>query len=333
MEKNTVKKFQVRTDLAIEAREIIDKRNKQEQVEIDGVEVETRQEEAYTLTHVKITDEDGSTQMGKPMGSYITIESPYLKENSVEERETLIQVVAEELKKLLAPISIQSVLIIGLGNWNVTPDALGPMVVSRVLVTRHLKETLPSEMQEKVAPVAAVSPGVMGLTGIETGEIVKGIVEQTQPSVLIAIDALAARKTSRINATIQMSDTGVAPGSGVGNHRMRLDQDSLGIPVIALGVPTVVDAATLVNDTMNHILGGMLAQAEEGAEFYTMLSELEDQDKYTMITELLDPYTENLFVTPKEVDAVMERLADIVANALNIALHPVITIADIKRFS
>ena len=173
----------------------------------------------------------------------------------------------------------------------------------------------------------------MGITGIETGEIIKGLVEKLKPSLVIAIDALAARRSSRINATIQMSDTGVAPGAGVGNPRMILNKETLGVPVIAIGVPTVVDAATLVSDTMDRILSGMIAQAEENSPFYEMLQNLEQEEKYTMIAELLDPYTENMFVTPKEVDAVIERLANIIANSINIALHPGITLKDIGRYA
>ena len=164
---------------------------------------------------------------------------------------------SKELQHLAKPKKRGTVLVVGLGNWNITPDALGPKVVSRVLVTRHLRDTLPEDIAQTVRPVAAVSPGVMGITGIETGEIVKGIVEKMHPDLVIAIDALAARKTSRINAAIQLSDTGLAPGAGVGNKRKMLSEETLGVPVIAIGVPTVVDAATLVNDTMDRMLTGM----------------------------------------------------------------------------
>jgi spore protease len=329
-EKNT---FQIRTDLAIEAREMIEEKQENVGTEPNGVQVETEEGECYTLTRVSIVNEAGSEAMGKPMGEYITIESQKLKENAVDCHEVLIKLLADQLHKLAKTKKEDCILVAGLGNWNITPDALGPKVVSRILVTRHLRGTLPEEIEGTLRSVAAISPGVMGLTGVETGEIIKGLVEKIKPSLLIAIDALAARRSSRINATIQMSDTGVAPGAGVGNKRMELNQETLGIPVIAIGVPTVVDAATLVNDTMDRILASMISQTKEGSSFYQMLQDLEQEEKYTMITEILDPYTENMFVTPKEVDAVIDRLSNIIANGINIALHPGITMEDISKYS
>ncbi len=324
--------FCVRTDLAIEARELAQE-ERAEMQELEGVEVETQETGDYHLTRVHIVSEQGSKIMGKPMGNYITIESKRLKENDVECHEAIIQLFAEQLRSLVKLGEHDCILVTGLGNWNITPDALGPKVVSKILVTRHLQGTLPDEIAQTVRPVAAVSPGVMGITGIETGEILKGIVDKLKPSLLIAIDALAARRSNRINAAIQMSDTGVAPGAGVGNRRMMLDEASLGIPVVAIGVPTVVDAATLVNDTMDRILDEMIRQTKEGSAFYTMLHDLEQEEKYQMIADVLGPYTGNLFVTPKEVDAVVDRLANIIANGINIALHPGITMEDINRYA
>ena len=324
--------FSVRTDLAIEARELAQKEAAKAD-EVEGVEVETEEQSDYFLTHVRIVSPRGSQRMGKPMGNYITLESEKLKENDVECHERLIAILAENIRSLAKLKADDCILVAGLGNWNITPDALGPKVVSKILVTRHLQGTLPEEIEETVRPVAAISPGVMGITGIETGEIIKGIVDKLHPSLLIAIDALAARHSKRINAAIQMSDTGVAPGAGVGNRRMMLDEESLGIPVIAIGVPTVVDAATLVNDTMDRILGEMIRQTKKGSEFYEMLHSLEQEEKYQMIAEILGPYTGNMFVTPKEVDAVVDRLANIIANSINIALHPGVTMEDINKYT
>lgn len=324
--------FSVRTDLAIEARELA-QREAAKAEEIEGVEVETEEREAYSLTHVRIVSPRGSQRMGKPMGNYITLESEKLKENDVECHEILMGILAENIRSLVKLKEDDCILVAGLGNWNITPDALGPKVVSKILVTRHLQDTLPAEIDATVRPVAAISPGVMGITGIETGEIIKGIVDKLHPSLLIAIDALAARHSKRINAAIQMSDTGVAPGAGVGNQRMMLDEESLGIPVIAIGVPTVVDAATLVNDTMDRILGEMIQQTKKGSEFYQTLRSLEQEEKYQMIAEILGPYTGNMFVTPKEVDAVVDRLANIIANSINMALHPGITMEDINKYN
>ena len=330
-ETNTPKSFSVRTDLAIEARELA-QQNAQEADQLEGVDVKTKEDPDYFLTHVRIHSEEGSRLMGKPKGDYITLESEKLKENDVECHEKIIKILAENIRSLVKFGEDDCILVAGLGNWNITPDALGPKVVSKILVTRHLQGTLPEEIEETVRPVAAVSPGVMGITGIETGEILKGIVDKLQPSLLIAIDALAARRSNRINAAIQMSDTGVAPGAGVGNNRMMLDKESLGIPVIAIGVPTVVDAATLVNDTMDRILGEMMQQTEKGSAFYQTLQSLEQEEKYQMIADILGPYTGNMFVTPKEVDAVVDRLANIIANAVNIAIHPGVTMEDINKY-
>ena len=329
---STLKSFSVRTDLAIEARELA-QQNAQEADRLDGVDVSTKEDPDYFLTHVRIHSEEGSRLMGKPKGDYITLESEKLKENDVECHEKIIKVLAENIRSLVKFGEDDCILVAGLGNWNITPDALGPKVVSKILVTRHLQGTLPEEIEETVRPVAAVSPGVMGITGIETGEILKGIVDKLHPSLLIAIDALAARRSNRINAAIQMSDTGVAPGAGVGNQRMMLDKESLGIPVIAIGVPTVVDAATLVNDTMDRILEEMMQQTEKGSAFYQTLQSLEQEEKYHMIADILGPYTGNMFVTPKEVDAVVDRLANIIANSINIAIHPGVTMEDINKYT
>ncbi|WP_458407383.1 GPR endopeptidase [Anaerotignum sp.] len=330
-EKKVPISFSIRTDLAIEARELA-QQNAQEADQLKGVDVNTTEDSDYFLTHVHIHSEEGSRLMGKPKGDYITLESEKLKENDVECHEKIIKVLAENIRSLVKFGEDDCILVAGLGNWNITPDALGPKVVSKILVTRHLQGTLPEEIEKTVRPVAAVSPGVMGITGIETGEILKGIVDKLQPSLLIAIDALAARRSNRINAAIQMSNTGVAPGAGVGNKRMMLDKESLGIPVIAIGVPTVVDAATLVNDTMDRILGEMMQQTETGSAFYQTLQSLEQEEKYQMIADILGPYTGNMFVTPKEVDAVVDRLANIIANAINIAIHPGVTMADINKY-
>ena len=322
--------FSPRTDLAIETREMLEK---EENDTLDGVEVETKEEEDISITHVKILNEKGSKAMGKPIGNYITIESEKMKQNDVSCHEEIMHVAAKNIAKLAKIDDKSVVLVVGLGNWNITPDALGPKVISKVLVTRHLHGSLPEEIDESVRSVAAISPGVMGITGIETGEIIKGIVDRLKPDLVIAIDALAARKFSRINATIQMSDTGVSPGAGVGNKRMELSEKTLGVKTLALGVPTVVDAATLVNDTMDRMLDEMIAQTKKGSAFYEMLNGMDKEEKYQLITEILNPYAGNMFVTPKEVDAVVDRLANIIANSINIAIHPGITMEDINRYT
>lgn len=324
---NEKKTFSIRTDLAMEACELLHK----EINENDGIKSETKNYKDIEITHVEIKNDKGSKVVGKPIGVYITVASDKMKGNDIELRDEVIEKTAESLSALIDKTSHKNILIAGLGNRYITPDALGPKVISKILVTRHLKDTLPKDIDDNVASVAAIAPGVMGITGIETGEILLGIVEKIKPDLLIAIDALAARKFSRINSVIQMTNSGICPGSGVGNKRMMLDKESLGIPVIAIGVPTVVDAATLVNDTMDRILDEMSASTDDKA-FYDMLQNIQGKERYTLISELLDPYAENMFVTPKEVDAVVERLADIISNAINIAIHPALSVEDINKY-
>lgn len=228
----------MRTDLALENRELL-REGRKDDSEIDGVEIETEVTGDITVTWVKIVNDVGAQAMAKPIGNYITIESESMKDNDAEAHEEIIKIMAKKLGQLHNLNKNAAVLAAGLGNWQVTPDALGPKVIEKLLVTRHMNDVLPEELQAQVRSVAAIAPGVMGTTGIETGEIIKGVSEKIKPDLIVAIDALAARRTSRINATIQMTDTGINPGSGLGNMRMRLNKDTLGVPVIAIGVPTV----------------------------------------------------------------------------------------------
>lgn len=227
----------IRTDLALEMREHL---CGGADTEIPGVEITMEQDEALgvVVTWVKITNENGAASMGKPIGNYITLESNAMKENDPETHEEIVKILARKLGYLHQLPKAATVLVVGLGNRHVTPDALGPKVCEKLLVTRHLGDHVPQELQGRLRCVCALSPGVMGITGIETAEIVKGVVEKTKPDLIIAVDALAARHTGRINATIQMSDTGINPGAGLGNKRMSINQSSMGVPVIALGVPT-----------------------------------------------------------------------------------------------
>lgn len=321
--------FSLRTDLALEVAESL---TKDEDDNIKGVKLYFEEDEDIKISWVVIEDEEGQEAMGKPIGNYITIESEAMKENDVLVHEKIIDMFSQNLINLCNLKEDTNILIVGLGNWNVTPDALGPKVIDKVLVTRHIKETLPKELKKGVRMVSAISPGVMGLTGIETAEIVKGVVDKVKPDIVIAIDALATRKTSRINATIQMSDTGIAPGGGMGNKRKTLNKETLGIPVIAIGVPTVVDAGTLVNDTIDIIIDTIIEETKDEKEFYNMIRNLDKDEKYEIINNVLNPYTGNLFVTPKEIDATVERLAKIISNSLNIAFHPDIDFDDINRY-
>lgn len=320
-------RFSPYTDLALEAAEALAENLKED----SGVQVKTSDSDEASLTVVKIVNDEGVKETGKPIGTYITIESPYMRENTPDIHQDLKKIFADSLSELCNLKEEDTVLIVGLGNRYVTPDSLGPKVISGIMVTRHLKDSLPEEIKADVRPVAAITPGVMGLTGIESAEIIKGIVDKIHPSLVIAIDALAARKTSRINATVQMSDTGVTPGAGVGNTRGALNKETMGVPVIAIGVPTVVDAATLVNDSLNSILSEMVEASEKGKDFYNTLISLSDEEKYPLISACLDPYCGNMFVTPKEVDSVVETLADIIADGINMALQRGINLDNVNK--
>lgn len=325
----------IRTDLTLEAHELLREKTVREQEsrqDIPGVEVENEGDERIKITRVRVTSHEGEKAIGKPMGNYITLEIPGLRENDQDLYEDTCKALAKELTGILKLEEKTLTLVVGLGNWNVTPDALGPKVVSSMMVTRHLLEYLPDQVDEGVRPVCAVAPGVLGITGIETGEIIRGIVDRVRPDYIIAIDALASRKIERVNTTIQIADTGIAPGSGVGNKRMELSKDTLGVPVIAIGVPTVVDAATMANDTIDLVLDSMIEQAPQGTDFYNMMKSINREEKYQMIREVLEPYVGNLIVTPKEIDDVVRRISKVIANGLNIALHQGITLADVDRY-
>ncbi|PHV71507.1 GPR endopeptidase [Sporanaerobium hydrogeniformans] len=324
-----------RTDLALEISNTL-RANKEEDYVIPGVDVQTEQDEEHrlTVTKVIIKDKTGEEQMGKPQGHYITVESPTIKENDPEAHHFVIQAVAEALQSVLPKKKNKylEVLVIGLGNRFATPDTLGPKVANKVLVTRHLSIKVPNAIDESVCKLSSLAPGVMGLTGIETAEIISGVAEHVKPDCIIAIDALAARSASRINSTIQIADTGISPGAGVGNCRKQLNKESMGCPVIGIGVPTVVDTTTLVADTFDTLLQSMLKEAEH-SPFYDMLKELTEQEKYQLIRENIFPEIADLFVTPKDIDEVMEYLTSIIANAINIAVHPGITLEDINKYT
>ncbi len=326
----------VRTDLVLEAHELFKQQKMdrvvQEQGPPPGVEIEEDGNEDIKISRVRVVSPVGERAIGKPMGNYITLEIPRLKENDRDLYEETCRALAKELEKILNLPPKATVLVVGLGNWNVTPDALGPRVVANLMVTRHLLEYVPDQVDEGVRPVCAVAPGVLGITGIETGEIIKGIIDRVKPDAVIAIDALASRKMDRISTTVQIADTGIVPGSGVGNKRMELSRDTLGIPVIAIGVPTVVDAATMANDTIDLVLDSMIKQAPTGTEFYRMLESIDKNEKFELIREVLSPYVGNLIVTPKEIDEIIEKIAKVIANGLNIALHQGITLDDVDRY-
>ena len=325
----------VYTDLAVELHDIVKEEHRRvtEGYEVDGIKVGvTKLGEEIEVTDIEVLNENGASELGKPVGRYITVESQALRENDPDTHEEIAKELAKQLAEMHPLKPDASILIVGLGNWHVTPDALGPKVVDKVLVTRHIpKEVLPEDLGG-MRFTSAIAPGVMGITGIETAEIIKGVVDRTAPDLIIAIDALASRSTSRINATIQMSNTGVAPGTGMGNKRLQINEATMGVPVIAIGVPTVVDAATLVNDAMEKVVADMSSYLEEGSDFYDMLTNMGSENRYPVIKDLLGSYSQNMFVTPKEVDAVVDRLSLIIANSINMAMHPGVSDEDMNRY-
>ena len=292
--------FQMRTDLALEARESITEADS----ELRGVRVEEyyHEEEDIRVTKVMIDTKNAAKAMGKPMGIYVTMEAPAMVEPDEDYHREISARLAEEILELLPGAdNEQSVLVVGLGNREVTADALGPQVVDNLFITRHIVKEYGTAAYNcrKMNQIS-----VMAKTGMETAEIVKGVVEQTSPDVLIVIDALAARSTKRLNRTIQITNTGIQPGSGVGNHRNALTRESLGVPVIAIGIPTVVDAATIVGDALEKLL-----EEEEGLE------NVRYREKQLRFAEL-----NNMYMTGKDIDAVIKRVSYTVSEGINIAI-------------
>ena len=312
--------FNIRTDLALEAKEIYE--NDQKSTEIPGVKVKNKDLENCKVSIVEVIDEQGSKIMNKGIGKYVTLESNLMKFDDDESREEMITYLKDELVEILGSDKTKKTLVIGLGNWNITSDALGPKSVSKTLVTRHIFKNYNKDYDDDFTEVSALCPGVMGITGLETSETVKSIVDMIKPDRVIAIDALASRKMERVNSTIQISTAGISPGGGVGNKRKALNKDYLGVDVIAIGVPTVVDAATLTSDVLDLAIDNLISQSNEGENFYNMLKQLKEDEKYHLIKESLDPYDKNLIVTPKDIDETIENLSIIISEGLNRSLHP-----------
>ena len=310
--------YNFRTDLALERRDIYQKANKLNQ--IDGVEsTEEEINDNIKVSRVKITNSKGEEALGKPIGTYVTIDVKKLKMAGEEEIQKTSEVLTDELKKIVEMHvnNQEDILIVGLGNIYVTPDALGPKVINEIDVTRHIIKYLPQYVAEGTRPVSAISPGVLGTTGIETVEILKGIVENIHPKLLIVIDALASRSIERISSTIQISDTGIVPGAGVGNTREEISENSLGIPVVSIGIPTVVELATLVSDGIDIFIDRL----QEKAESNEYLNKLQQNDKYEEVKEALNVGDYNMIVTPKEIDDLIENMKDIVARGINFAVN------------
>lgn len=318
---------QIRTDLAIEIHEMLT----EAATELSGVTVHKEQKHNAHISRVKIESLRAQHQMGKPIGNYITVEFPDVNIAEGEDYENLCRTIAEELVALLPLQKNSTVLVVGLGNQNITPDALGPQVVSKLMVTRHLLQYIPDQIDDGIRPVCAISPGVLGITGMETGEVIRGVTDKIHPDAVIVVDALAARSMDRISTTIQLCDTGISPGAGVGNNRKALDKSSLGVPVIAVGVPTVIDAATIAADTLQ--MAAQKESANKSSKLYKELAATDREEQYTILKEALPETLNGFMVTPKDVDLFIERVAKVVANGINLALHKNITFQDIAAYT
>jgi len=299
----------IRTDLAIEAHEMCSKK-KAEETKVSGVTVTEEKRDGVYVTVIDISDKQGEKELGKPIGKYVTIEAPKIK-FSDEALDNTAKVIAEQIRKICHVTEDTKTLVVGLGNDMITPDALGPKVVSQLMVTNHIKTYLEDVLDESYSSVCAIVPGVLGTTGIETTDIIKGVADKINPELVICVDALATRSVNRISTTVQISDTGISPGSGVYNKREEISEKSIGAKVISIGVPTVVDAATIASDSIDAVI-------EKNEELKILC---EGNERRNIIKKALLGSEKNMMVTPKDIDLVIRRAAKVVADGINLALH------------
>ena len=292
--------FSIRTDLAMEAREL--------HPSLSGVTEESEEHEGVAVTRIALTTDDAAARLEKRKGRYVTLDAPELSARPLDLFERVSRALSNELSRLMEGLgTCENVLVVGLGNRAITPDSLGPRVVESIYVTRHIKQYMPDALPGPVRAVSAVAPGVLGVTGVETMEIVRGVVEHCKPDLVIAVDALASRRAARISTTVQLTDAGISPGAGVGNNRTWLDRETLGVPVIAIGVPLVVFATTISQDTISLI-------ADE-----TGLHNDEERLK-ELAAKVIAEHIGELIVTPKEIDSIVADMTRIVADGINMAL-------------
>lgn len=311
------------TDLALEATAAL---RGDAHTEIPGVRLKEQHYNDASVSWVEVFSPEGAQNIGKPMGNYVTIDAPRLRERNPDVQEAVGQVLVDQLAQMLNLGPDSSVLVVGLGNWNATPDALGPRVVEKLMVTRHLKGLVPTNVAGGLRSVAAIAPGVLGITGIETAEVIHGIVERIQPDVVICVDSLAAGSVERLGTTIQLADTGINPGAGIGNQRRALNQESLGVPVVAIGIPTVVHAANIVNDAFERMAATFMGQKP----FFQLFNS--PQERQQLMGEILSPTVGALVVTPKNVDDLITDAAKVVAGSLNAVLHTSVQAKDLLRY-
>lgn len=313
--------FQIRTDLALETSE----KCQQDRVEVRGVTVEKEEVDGEIfLTTVRIETENGAKQMGKPKGVYITIEAAKMMEEDEDYHRDVSCQLSRALQTFLpGEIKNLKVLVVGLGNREVTPDALGPQVVDNLFITRHLIKEYGRYLLEfdESCSVSGLVPGVMAQTGMESVEIMKGIIRETKPDMVIVIDALAARNVKRLNRTIQITNTGIVPGSGVGNYRSAINEKNLGVPVIAIGIPTVVDAATIVADTFSSLID-IMNRVKGYRHLTEPLEELNEAEQEELVREIISPKMNTMYVTPKDIDEAVKRLSYTISEGLNMTFLP-----------
>ncbi len=304
-----------RTDLALERRDIYRKANNLED-EIPGIKYNVENIGKTKITRVEITSKEGEEALNKKIGNYITIDVNKINNLLEEENQKIVELLSNEIEKIVDKHigKSEDILVVGLGNLYSTPDSLGSKVVKKIEITRHIKKYMPQYIDKNARAISAVAPGVLGMTGIETWEFLKGIVDNVKPKLILAIDSLCSRSVNRISKSIQLSDTGIVPGGGVGNARIELTKESLGIPVIALGIPTCVDVATITEDGINL----WIDKLEEKENIDTKI--LEENNNYESIKEALLPSDLNFIVTPKEIDELIENMTEIVSVGINNAI-------------
>lgn len=317
--RNLIQTFNLNVDMAIEARDLV--RGAADR-EIPGVEEQVQKLEFSKVTTITILNENGARQIGKPIGTYVTIESPPLKINDPYVKEEIIQIMSNSLKQLVGDRLPQggTVLLVGLGNWRATADSLGPKFIEYSPITRHYHQYAPQALVEGMRPTCGIAPGVLGITGLETFEVIKGVVEKVKPSIMIVVDSLAAQNVERIGTSIQMSNTGIQPGAGIGNARHALTEQDLGIPVIAIGCPTIVNAAVIADQAIRKFC------LNTGASY-------DEIRAMNSIKDIVSFYGGSLGVTPKEVDEIIENTSRILAMGVGTFLFPDISEEQLELYA
>jgi spore protease len=314
-----IREFNLNVDLAVEARDLVRGSGTRE---IPGVEEEIEEMENIKIHTITIKDDTGSKAMGRPPGIYVTIESPPLKINDPYVKEDIIQAMEKSMKILSEQYlrAGDTVLLVGLGNWRATADSLGPKFIQYSPITRHYHHYAPEALVEGMRPVCAIAPGVLGITGLETQEVIKGIVNNVQPALLVVVDALAAQNVDRIGNSIQMSNTGIQPGGGIGNMRHALNMETLGIPVIAVGCPTIVNASII---------------AQQAIKKYCLDTGMmyNDLKSLNSIKDILSYFGGSLAVTPKEIDDIIENSARIMSMGIARSLFPGISQEQLELYA